>query len=95
MGLTYIKKECADIPKFIEKRFIMEKMKKIMAWVGIIVLLSLYLVTFLLGIFGSPATKDLLMASLACTVIVPCLMYAMLLIARVLGGKKDDLSSNK
>ena len=68
----------------------MKKMKQILAWAGIIILLGLYLVTFLLGVTGNESTKDLLMASLACTVVIPCLMYAMLLLARVLGGKSNS-----
>ncbi len=69
----------------------MKKMKRILAWGGIILLLGLYLVTFILGVTGNEATRDLLMASIACTVIIPCLMYGMLLLAKVLSGKgKND-----
>ncbi len=66
----------------------MKKMKRILAWIGIIVLLGLYLVTFILGVTGNESTKDLLMASIACTVIIPCLMYGMLLLAKVLEDKR-------
>lgn len=80
----------------------MKKMKRIMAWIGIIVLVGLYLVTFILGIFGNEATKGMLMASIACTVVIPCLMYGMMLVVKVLGDKNapknenpPSLSSNK
>lgn len=66
----------------------MKKMKRILAWIGIILLLGLYVITFLLGITGSEATQGLLMASIACTIIIPCLIYGMMLIAKVL--KKDN-----
>lgn len=64
----------------------MKKMKRILAWAGILLLLGLYLVTFLLGVFGSEATRGMFMASVACTVIIPVLFYAMLLIAKLLKG---------
>ena len=67
----------------------MKKMKRILAWIGIIVLAWLYLVTFILGVTGNESTKGLLMASIACTVIVPCLMYGMMLIAKVLGSRNQ------
>lgn len=67
----------------------MKKMKRILAWIGIIVLAGLYLVTFILGVTGNESTKGLLMASIACTVIVPCLMYGMMLIAKVLGSRNQ------
>ena len=70
----------------------MKKMKQIMAWIGIIILVALYLITFLLGIFGNEHTKGMLMASIICTVVVPCLMYGMILIARVLS--KDSTNEN-
>ena len=67
----------------------MKKMKRILDWIGIIVLAGLYLVTFILGVTGNESTKGLLMASIACTVIVPCLMYGMMLIAKVLGSRNQ------
>lgn len=67
----------------------MKKMKRILAWIGIIVLAGLYLITFILGVTGNESTKGLLMASIACTVIVPCLMYGMMLIAKVLGSRNQ------
>lgn len=73
----------------------MKKMKQIMAWIGIIVLVGLYVVTFILGVTGNEATQGLLMASIACTVIVPCLMYGMMLIAKVLKGNDDAPGTEK
>ena len=64
-----------------------EKMKKIAAWAGILLLAGIYLVTFILGITGKAETKDLLMACIICTVLVPVLMYAMLMMTKTLSGK--------
>lgn len=72
----------------------MNKLKRIFAWAGIVLLLGMYLVTFLLGILGNEATKDMLLASIACTVILPVLLYAMLLIARLLGGSGNAPAGN-
>ena len=69
-----------------EKKSI-KRIKRILAWAGILLLAALYLVTFILGITGSPATRDLLMACVICTVIVPVLIYAMMMIARILERK--------
>ena len=66
---------------------IMKKIKRIAAWIGIIVLAVLYLITFLVGIFGLGSTRGLLMACVACTVIIPVLMYAFLLLARLLESR--------
>ena len=65
----------------------LEKMKKIAAWCGIVLLAGLYLATVILGLLGSESTKSLLMACIVCTVVVPVLLYAMILMAKVLGGK--------
>lgn len=72
----------------------MQKMKRIMAWIGIILLVGLYLITFLLGILGNENTKGMLMASIICTAVVPCLIYGMILLAKVL-GKDNDTSDQK
>lgn len=67
----------------------MNKLKRILAIAGIVFLVGMYLVVFILGITASPATKDVLMAAIACTIIVPPLLYGMMLLARVLGNKED------
>lgn len=75
----------------------MQKRKRIMAWIGIIILAALYLITFFLGIFGNEHTQGMLLASIICTVVLPCLMYGMMLIAKVLNknSNEKDGSSQK
>lgn len=68
----------------------MNRLKRILALTGVVILLGMYLIVFVLGITASPATKNALMAAVACTVIVPCLLYAMMLIARVLNHKNQN-----
>ncbi len=82
----------------------MQKLKRIAALSGAVLLIIMYLATLFLGLTASPASKNMLMASVACTIIVPCLLYAMILIARVLDnrGQQDrktdidqDVTKNK
>lgn len=65
----------------------MQKLKRIMALIGAILLIGMYLVTLILGLTASPSTKGMLLASIACTVIVPCLLYGFMLVARVLDNR--------
>ena len=67
----------------------MQKLKRILALLGAAFLLILYLATFILGLLGSANTKGLLMACIACTVIIPVLLYAMFLLARILGQRDE------
>lgn len=66
----------------------MQKVKRILALIGAIVLAAMYVVTLILGITASAATKHVLMASIACTVIIPCLIYGFMLVAHVLDNRK-------
>ncbi|MCD8104441.1 MAG: hypothetical protein LUF35_05440 [Lachnospiraceae bacterium] len=74
----------------------MEKLKRVAAMAGVILLAGMYVVTLILGLTASPATQNMLMASIVCTVVVPVLLYAMMLVARVLGSSdKEDPASKK
>lgn len=52
------------------------KLKRILAIAGIIVLLGLYLSTLVFALMGSPDSKNWLMASLFCTIVLPMVLYA-------------------
>ena len=62
----------------------MQKLKRILALCGAVFLAGLYLLTFILGVFGNENTHRFLTACIVCTVIIPVLLYAMFLIARIL-----------
>lgn len=68
----------------------MKKAKRILALVGAILLIVMYLITLILAIFASPATKGMLMAAIGCTIVLPCLIYGMMLIAKVLDNRNHD-----
>jgi hypothetical protein len=78
-----------------ERNFDMKSAKRILALAGVIIILGLYLVTFFLGIFGSPNTRNWLMAAVVMTVVVPVLIYAMLLVARVLSRRGSGNNEKK
>ncbi len=68
----------------------MQKLKRILALTGVILLVGMYVIVLILGLTASPATEGALMAAIACTIVIPVLIYAMMLIARVL-GTRDSL----
>lgn len=68
----------------------MKKLKRILAMLGVVLLVGLYLATAVSAIFVTPATKNLFLASLTATVMIPILLYVMMLIGRLLGRKRDD-----
>lgn len=61
--------------------------RRIIALLGIILLLGLYVAAFIFALMDSPLAKGLLMASIYCTIVVPILLFAMIYIARALQGK--------
>ena len=86
--------ECRDILEFMtfpeDFAYELEKAKRIIALIGALILIGLYLAVLILGITASPATKGVLMAAIGCTIVLPCLLYAMMLIARVLSGRREN-----
>jgi hypothetical protein len=63
----------------------MNKLKRIMAMAGVVLIISIWVATFVVGVTGGP--KKLLTAFLVLSVVVPVLMYAILLVARTVSGK--------
>ncbi|MBQ6323086.1 MAG: hypothetical protein IJI24_09445 [Lachnospiraceae bacterium] len=60
----------------------MKYIKRAGALLSAIFLLSLYGITFYLGVTGNEKTTDLLMASILCTVLIPVVLYAMIRVAK-------------
>jgi len=61
-----------------------KRIRQIFAWIGIVVLLGLYLTSLILAFSGSPMAQALFRGSFAATVVFPILLYAMQIIYRVL-----------
>ena len=63
----------------------MDKLKRIMAMAGVILTAGIWIATFLTAVLGG--SKELLTALLVLSVVVPVLIYAILLVARIVSGK--------
>ncbi|MCI8374393.1 MAG: hypothetical protein HFI29_03000 [Lachnospiraceae bacterium] len=59
-----------------------QKCKRILALLGAILLAGMYLITFVLAFTDPTASKSWLMASVFCAVVIPCFLYAYILIYR-------------
>lgn len=65
-------------------------MKRVLAWIGIVVLLFCYLMTFISAFFTNSSSHGWFSASVAATIIVPCFMYAYFMLAKMLDNRKQE-----
>lgn len=70
----------------------MQKLKRILALIGAVLLIILYACTLVFALIGSPWSDTMLKASIGATILIPVLLYGMVLMTRVL--KKDDRQEN-
>ena len=61
--------------------------KRILAIIGLVLIVLLYAATLILAFIGSPSTSGLLMASLFCTIVVPVIIYVWQLVWKMRGKK--------
>ena len=61
----------------------MKKVKKFLALLGAVLLAALYISTLVFALSDSPVFSDLLKISVAATILVPVLLYACILAARL------------
>lgn len=64
--------------------------KRVVALAGVIILLALYVISFIFAVLARPETKNLFIGSLACTIFVPIAIYGYLWFDKVFHKKKDD-----
>ena len=69
----------------------MKTKKRILAVIGIVCLLLLYLLTFIAAFFKNPAAQQLFRASLGCTILIPVFLYLVLMVARVVRPQKSPV----
>ncbi|MCD8231661.1 MAG: hypothetical protein LUD14_07575 [Clostridiales bacterium] len=69
----------------------MKKVKRIIALIGAIALVALYISTLVLAIIGSEQAMNLLRASIYSTVVLPALLWAYTMIYKLL---KDHYSAD-
>ena len=60
----------------------MNKLRRILALAGIILLLALYASTLVFALMKSPSARGMLMAAVFATIAVPVFLYGVLLVAK-------------
>ena len=68
----------------------MKKVKRILAMIGVIFLVGLYLSTLFCALFAKENLMSLLMASIYATFIIPVLLWAYSLIYKLVHKNDDD-----
>lgn len=74
------------------------KIKRLLALIGAVLLFGMYACTLIFALTDHSAAKGLLKASIACTIILPVLLYAYTLVYRITGKSSentDDHGSSK
>lgn len=71
----------------------MKNTKRVLALIAAILLFGMYLSTLIFALMGNPHSTDLLWASIACTIVLPVLLYGYLLIYRL--TRHDDQNDQK
>lgn len=75
----------------------MKKMKRILSMIGVVLLLSIYLMTFIGASMASPYSSALFQASIYCTIVVPIMLYVYMFVYKIIKKKNDeslDLENN-
>jgi amino acid permease len=67
-----------------------KKTKRILALIGVILLVILFVATFLLAIFASPKSMGLFKAAFYSTIIIPILLYAYVLVYKHVKNNNND-----
>ena len=62
--------------------------KRILALAGIVILVGIYLLSLIFALIDHPMKSSMLYASLYATVVIPALIYAVILIGKLM--HKDD-----
>lgn len=74
----------------------MDKIKRIIALAGVILLVGMYVLTLISGIMVTPYTQSLFKGCIAATIIIPVFLYAYKLVYEVILNKdKDDDKDEK
>lgn len=70
----------------------MDKLKRILALAGAVLLAGMYIVTFIFSLMKSEQAAAMFRGALACTVLLPVILYAFLLMARILKPRKTAVT---
>lgn len=61
----------------------MKKTRRVLAWIGLAVILAMYVISFVCAILATPNRKELFVASAFCTIAVPIFIYIILMFLRL------------
>ncbi|HHX55406.1 MAG TPA: hypothetical protein GX705_03565 [Clostridiales bacterium] len=73
----------------------MKKLTRISAIIGVILLLSIYVITFVSSLVDSPFAHSLFKASLFSTFAIPVFIYGMMLVYRLIKEQNDKFDINE
>ena len=68
----------------------MKKSKRILAAIGALLLAGMYISTLVFALAKSPAAITWLKASVACTILLPVMLYGYIIVYRVLHGTPTE-----
>ncbi len=71
------------------------KIKRVLAIVGIVILLGLYLFSLVAAILAKPYANGLFLASIFATFIIPVFIYVFLLMNRTFGKSKEGYTMHE
>ena len=63
--------------------------KRIAALIGVVILVSMYVISLIFAILAKPEAMSLFMGSLACTIFIPIAIYVYIWLYNLLYKKKD------
>ena len=72
----------------------MKNMRRIAAWIGIVILVSVYLAACIMGFMGSDKTPGMFTAALVLSVLVPVAFYAVSAASRIIGSDTASVNDN-
>lgn len=72
-----------------------EKIKRILAGAGAVLLILMYISTLIFALIGSPNAIKLLWASIASTIVLPVLFYGIQLAFRVTKNEDEDNTKDR
>ena len=72
----------------------MNKVKRIAAIIGIVLILSMYVISFVSAIFASEHAAGLFMASIFCTVVIPIMIWFFIIVYQRVHREDDNSSSS-
>ncbi len=68
----------------------MKNSRRVLALLGVVFLILLYLSTFVFALLDAPVFQNLLKASVAATILIPIFIYVFLLFCRLTDRRDDD-----